>query len=385
MTSFRDRVKALLPEIASNAHAAEQMAMIPTHNVELLQEAGFFKALQPKKYGGLELGFEEYAESLVDLAGACASTAWACGLLANHSHGIALFDSRLQDEIWGDNPATLVSSSVAPLGKWSPVEGGIELSGNFGWSSGCDHAQWAVLGYMGKNDMGQPGPCFAVVPRSDYKILDDWDTTALRGTGSKTLVLENVFVPEYRCESLFALNYGLSRGYGSNPGGIFTLPFSPVFSLGFSAVALGIARRFADLYIERTRSRIRAYTGSKVVENAASQMRIAESVNQIEAATRLLQGDWKQMNTCAATMELPAAEEVLDWRCHQSYAIKMLIEAVDRLFVVSGGGAWFSANEMQRLFRDIHITGAHAQTDFDVASQTYGRHLLGLPMDSKHY
>lgn len=385
MNSLRENIRELLPKIAANAETAEREAMVPKENVALLREVGFFKALQPREYNGKELEFHEYAECLVDIAEACASTAWACGLLANHSHGIALFDKKLQQEIWGENPDVLVSSSVAPLGKWEKVDGGIELSGRFGWSSGCDHADWAVLGYLGKNDMGQPGPCFAVVPRSDYEILEDWDTSALRGTGSKTLVVEKAFVPDYRCESLFALNYGLSRGYGSNKGYIYCTPFSPIFSLGFAAVALGIGRRFIQLFTEKTKSRVRAYTGAKVVDTAAAQMRLAESVNQITAAQSLLRNDWKGINDRAATRELPSMDEVLDWRCHQSYAIKMTIEAVDRLFAASGGGAWFNSNEMQRLFRDVHITGAHAQTDFDIAAQTYGRHLLGLPMDSKHY
>lgn len=384
-TSLRDRVNACLPTIRANAAKAETEGKVPDENIALLQKAGFFKAFQPKAFGGSEDDLLDYTESIVDIAGCCAATAWACGLLANHSHAIALYSEQLQQEIWGDDPDTLISSSVAPLGKWEAVEGGIRLSGRFGWSSGCDHAQWAVLGYMGENNLGQPGPCFAVVPRSDYEIMDDWDSEALKGTGSKSLFLDNVFVPDYRCESLFALNYGLGRGQGSHDGELYHLPFSPVFSLAFSAVSLGIAHRFIEVFTEKTANRVRAYTGAKVAQSAPAHMRLAESANQITAAHLLLKNDWTEMAQGAAKRKLPSPDDVMNWRCHQAYAVKICIEAVDRMFSASGGGAWFTNNEMQRLFRDIHITGAHAQTDYDIASQTYGRHLLGLAADGKHY
>ncbi|MFV8781402.1 hypothetical protein ACNKU7_03160 [Microbulbifer sp. SA54] len=380
-----DNINEILPVIRDNSSLCEKAGMVPQQNVELLRHAGFFRALQAKAYGGLEVPFPDYAACIARLAEGCASTAWACGLLANHSHAISLFSPQLQEEIWGKNQAALISSSVAPLGQWEEVEGGIRLSGTFGWSSGCDHADWAVLGYMGRNNMGQAGPCFAVVPRCDYEILDDWDTMALRGTGSKSLLLKDVFVPDYRTESLFGLNFGLSRGYKSHSGDIFFTPFSPVFSIGFAAVALGIARRFVQLFTEKTRARTRAYSGAKEINNAPAQMALAESANQIKSIQLLLENDWQEMMDRASAQHLPSPDDVLNWRCQQAYAIKALIEAVSRLSLVSGGNAWFASNEMQRLFRDIRITGSHAQTDYSIASQTYGRHLLGLGMDTKFY
>ncbi len=384
-STLRSRIKDIIPSIKKNVELTESQGRVADENVKLLQDCGFFRALQPKAFGGSETDIPEYAECIADIAESCASTAWAGGLLANHSHAIALYSEQLQREIWGDNPNVLISSSVAPLGKWQPADGGIRLSGRFGWSSGCDHAEWAVLGYMGNNEVGQPGPCFAVVPRKDYTILEDWDSAALKGTGSKSILLEDVFVPDYRCESLFALNYGLSRGFKSHAGAIYYLPFSPVFSLGFAAVAVGIARRMTEVFKQKTAHRVRAYTGAKVAESAPAAMRLAESVNQTTAAHELLRRDWREMSDRCHKLALPSAEDVLHWRVHQSYATKLAIEAVDRLFSAAGGSAWFNSNEMQKLFRDVHICGSHAQTDYDIAAQTYGRHLLGLPADAKHY
>ena len=383
--SLYDNLTEILPMIQANAEKAERMAMVPPENIAQLQAAGFFRALQPKAYGGLEMPYPEYARCIALLAKACASTAWSSSLLANHAHGLALFSPQLQQEIWGDSADVLVSSSVAPLGKWSPAEGGIILSGRFGWSSGCDYADWAVLGYMGKNEMGQDGPCFAVVPRSDYQIIDDWDSQALRGTGSKSIVLEDVFVPHHRTESLFGLNFGLSAGYKFHDSDLFYTPFSAVFSLGFAAVALGIAERSIEVFTEKTKTRIRAYTGASEITNVPAQMGLAESVNQTRAAKVLLENDWQEMMAWAQERRMPPTSDLLNWRTQQSYAIKILIEAVSRLSLLSGGSAWLSVNEMQRLFRDIRIIGSHAQTDYSIASQTFGRHLLGLAADAKFY
>ena len=384
-TGLRTRIKTILPEIRLNADRAEAERKVPEENVALLKTAGLFKALQPKAYGGSEVDFSEYGECLVDLAEACASTAWACGLLANHAHIVAQLSADAQRDVWGKDPEALIASSVAPVGKAELVPGGIRLTGSFGYSSGCDRASWAVLGYLGRNHLGQPGPCFAIVPKRDYRIVDDWNTAALRGTGSNTIQVEGAFVPDHRTESLFALNTGMSKGFRTHGAGIFLLPFAPVFSLAFSAVAVGSARRFQEVFIEKTKTRLRAYNGAKSVEDSAVHMRLAESANQTTAAHEMLRRYWREMSAHSASGRLPAAEDVMMWRSYQAYATKLAIESVDRLMAAAGGSAWFNSSEMQRLFRDVHITGAHAHTDYGMASQTFGRFLLGLPMDGRFY
>ena len=271
------------------------------------------------------------------------------------------------------------------MGKAETIPGGIRLSGSFGYASGCDHASWAVLGYMGRNNMGQPAPCFALVPKRDYRIVDDWHTAGLRGTGSKTIQVEGAVVPDHRTESLFALNTGMAKGFHSHSAGIYLMPFAPVFSLAFSSVAVGIARRFLEVFIEKTKTRMRAYNNAKSVEDAAAHMKIAESSNQTTAAHELLRRYWREMSETGAAGKIPSAEDVMRWRSYQAYSTKLAIEAVDRLMGAAGGGAWFNSNEMQRLFRDAHIAGAHAHTDYGMASQTFGRFLVGLPMDPRFY
>jgi 4-hydroxyphenylacetate 3-monooxygenase len=383
-TTFGDRVAEVLPLIASNVGLAEQERKVPDANVAALRDAGFFKAFQPKRFGGLEVGADVYGPAVVDIASACASTAWASGLLAQHSHMIALMSDELQHEIWDDESSALVSSSVAPLGKGTPVEGGVRLSGRFSWSSGCDHATWAILGFLRPDPIvdGALATHFAIVPRSDYVIHDDWFVAGLNGTGSKTLLVDDVFVPEHRIESQIGLMTGLSKGFGSNDGEIFHTHFAHWFAMGFSAVSVGIARKFLEVYSDKVSTRVRAYTGANVGTTAPAYMRLAESHHQIRAAYATLSADWSAFTQMARSRVLPTIEEDLYWRSNQAYATKLAIEAVDRLFTASGGSAWFQHNEMQRLWRDSKMTGAHTYSDYDIAAQTLGRSLLGLPRDA---
>lgn len=380
--AMRAKVAATRELIAGNAERAEQERRIPDENIEALRETGIFQSLQPAAYGGTPMGAEEYVPALVDIAGGCASTAWVTGLLTQHSHMLALMSRELQDEVWGDNPAALLSSSVAAINGCEEVDGGVRLKGGWGWSSGCDHAEWAILGFKRADPAlgGMVIPFFAVVPKADYRIHDDWFVAALRGTGSKTLVLDDVFVPEHRIESIFALSTGTTKGFGLH-GGIFHAAFTNWFSLGFSAVSLGIAKRFLDVYRDKVKTRVRAYTGSRAVDSAPAAMRLAESHHQITAVGHTLRADWEAMTARALSGQLPTDDEAVHWRANQSYATKMAIEAVDRLWSASGGSAYFDDNEMQRLWRDSKMTGSHAYSDYDIAAQRQGRHLLGLDPD----
>lgn len=378
--NMRANLRDVLPAIAANAWRAEAERKVPIENVEALKRIGFTRAFLPRHYGGLGMTAAEYGPCLAELAQACGATAWSIGLLAQHSHGVGLMSERLQDEIWGEDGDALVCSSVAPSGTHTEVEGGIRLSGEFRWSSGCDHAQWAFLGVRRPGAEGErPGILFAVLPRRDFEIVDDWHTAGLRGTGSKTLRVAGAFVPWHRTRTHEAMHAGHARG-PERPGA-FAGAFMAYFALGFSAVSLGIATRMLHIYKERTAGRMRAYTGAKVADNALSLARLSESAHQVGAAEAVLRQDWEAITRRTAGGEFPPPGEVLSWRCNQAYAIKMCVEAVDRLFAGLGGSAWFADGEPQLLWRNAKMTGAHAFTDYDVAAQIHGRRLMGLPDD----
>lgn len=374
-------LKPLLPQIAANATRAEQQRQVPDENIALLKSIGLHRAFQPKAFGGLELSLPEFADCIALLAGSCASTAWAMSLLCTHSHQLALFSARLQQEIWGENPHATASSSIAPFGRVVEGDGGVHFSGEMGWSSGCDHAEWAIVGCRRQNAEGTQDYCFAVLPRSDYQIRDDWFAAGMKGSGTKTLVIDNAWVPEHRIQKARDMMEGKSAGFGLYPDSqIFYAPYRPYFASGFSTVSLGVAERMLEVFREKTRTRVRAYTGAAV--GAAPR---ADAPGRVHPPSgrcpRIPRKTWQDHAEHSAAQRYPSRETLAFWRTNQAYATKMCIEAVDRLFAAAGGNAWFEHNEMQRLFRDSHMTGAHAYTDYDVCAQILGRELMGLEPD----
>lgn len=377
-----ERIKQILPEIAKNADQAELDRKAPIENIRLLNEIQLNRAFLPKAYGGFEISLPEFAECVVELSKACAGTAWAYSLLCTHNHQLAMFPKQLQDEIWGDNPDAVASSSIAPFSTIEEVEGGIRLSGEMGWSSGCEYADWAIVGCNRFDKEGNKIYSFAVIPRKDYEIVDNWFVMGMKGSGSKMLKIDNVFIPEHRIQAAQDMMTGKSAGFGLYPDSkIFYTPYRPYFACGFSAISLGIAERMLEAFKERTRNRVRAYTGAKVGAATPALMRLAESTHQVLAARALLERTWEEHRIHGIKKEYPTAETLAFWRTNQAYAVKMCIEAVDRLFSAAGGSAWFDGNELQRLFRDSHMTGAHAYTDYDVCAQILGRELMGLEPD----
>ncbi|MHC8299810.1 p-hydroxyphenylacetate 3-hydroxylase oxygenase component [Pseudomonas sp. ZS1P83] len=375
-------LKSILPTIAANAFEAEQNRKVPDENIALLKSIGMHRAFQPKKFGGMEISLPQFADCIALLAGACASTAWAMSLLCTHSHQLALFTAQLQQEVWGTDPDATASSSIAPFGRTEEIEGGVLFSGEMGWSSGCDHAEWAIVGFRRKNADGTQDYCFAVLPRSDYQIRDDWFAAGMKGSGTKTLIIDNVRVPEHRIQKAKDMMEGKSAGFGLYPESkIFYSPYRPYFASGFSTVSLGVAERMLDVFREKTKTRMRAYTGAAVGAATPALMRLAESTHQVAAARAFLEKTWQEHAEHSEQQRYPSRETLAFWRTNQAYATKMCIQAVDRLFEASGGNAWFEHNEMQRLFRDSHMTGAHAYTDYDVCAQILGRELMGLDPD----
>lgn len=377
-----ERIQSILPDIAARANQAEQERQVPAENIALLKKTGLHRAFQPKAYGGLEMSLPDFAECIVALAGACGGTAWAFSLLCTHSHQLSMFSRQLQDDIWGADPDATASSSIAPFGRTEEVEGGILLSGEMGWSSGCDHADWAILGFNRVNAAGEKVYCFAVLPKSDYAIRDDWYAMGMRGSGSKTLVIDKAFVPEHRIQAAKDMMEGSSAGFGLYPDSdIYYTPYRPYFACGFSAISLGVAERMLTAFQEKTKNRVRAYTGASVGTATPALMRLAESTHQVAAARAFLEKTWEDHRVHGREKRYPSPRTLTYWRTNQAYAVKMCVEAVRRLFEAAGAGAWFDGNEMQRLFRDSNMTAAHAYTDYDVCAQILGRELMGLAPD----
>jgi 3-hydroxy-9,10-secoandrosta-1,3,5(10)-triene-9,17-dione monooxygenase len=374
-------VAELLPTLRDRAQETEDARRVPAESIKALQQSGFFRLLQPKRYGGFEADPIEFYTAVKALASACGSTGWVASILGIHPWNIALFDDRAQQEVWGEDQDTLVSSSYAPMGKSEIVEGGYRLSGKWSFSSGCDHATWALLGGPAFKD-GKPVDFLTyLVPISDYTINDVWRTVGLRGTGSNDIVVEDVFVPAHRALSFQQVSKCKGPGQEVNTSPLYKLPFGSVHPSTITAPIIGMAQGAYDAHVEHQRSRVRAaYAGENAKEDPFAKVRVAEAGSEIDAA-------WLQLTSnIREEFELVKAGEKIPFnlrlkvRRDQVRGTERAIFAVDRMFENSGGRALAEGTPIQRFWRDAHAGRVHAANDPERAYKMFGTGEFGEPV-----
>jgi 3-hydroxy-9,10-secoandrosta-1,3,5(10)-triene-9,17-dione monooxygenase len=354
--------------------------VVPAESVKALAETGFFRLLQPARFGGLEADPITFLTAVRLIASACGSTGWVASVVGVHPWQLALFPLQAQEEVWGTDPATRMSSSYAPTGQAGTVAGGHRLAGRWSFSSGCDHATWVLLGAIAKDEEGNPADFGTfLLPASDYEIDDVWDTVGLRGTGSNDIVVSDVFVPEHRSLSFNDVFRCACPGQEDNPAPLYRLPYGSLFSYAITTPIIGMAVGAYEAHVAYQRERVRAsYVGQKAAEDPHSQVRVAEAAAELDSAWLALERNMAELMEHAragAKIPIPLRLRV---RRDQVRGTGQAIRAVDRLFENSGGRALKRGTPIQRFWRDAHAGRVHAINDPERALSMFGRGEFGL-------
>ena len=380
-----DRIRAAIPEIARQANEIEAARQVPMGVVEQLRAAGLFRLVQPLAFGGLEQDFDVLAEITQEIAAACASTAWVTGLQAAHQWLLAGFCIEAQHDVWAATPDALLCGSYAPAARATVVEGGYRLSGRWSFASGCDVSDWAVCAALipGKTADAPFSPAFMLVPGTDYRIYDDWHVIGLSGTGSKTLVLEEVFVPAHRLLYFSSTTSGDtpgSRHYHHNP--TFTVPMLANIASCLASVGVGAAAGALQQFIDATAQRITrgAVAGgrSRMAEFPTIQLRVAEAAAAIDAAREILLRDLRRRAATTRAGRIVSVEERIESRRGQAYAVRLAVQATEALNASTGGQGLSLSNPVQRAWRDANAVGRHISFNWDAVGTMYGQLMLGL-------
>ncbi|MBW0270308.1 monooxygenase [Nocardia sp. MH4] len=376
-----ERVEALLPTLRERAQEAEDLRRIPDESMKALQETGFFRLLQPKQWGGHAADPVVFYDTVRKIASACGSTGWVAGIIGVHNWHLALFDQQAQQDVWGEDTDVRISSSYAPMGAGQAVDGGYIVRGSWAWSSGSDHATWAVLGGpVIKNGKPVDFGSF-LIPRSDYRIDDVWNVVGLRGTGSNTVVVEDVFVPSHRFLSFRAMSEGRAPGLEQNTDAVFKMPWGTIHPTTISTPIVGMGYGAYEAHVEHQGKRVRAaFAGENAKDDPFAKVRVAEAASDIDAAWRQLSG-----NVAEEYALLQAGQEVpFDLRVRarrdQVRATGRVIASIDKLFESSGATALANGTPLQRFWRDAHAGRVHAANDPERAYVMYGTHEFGLPV-----
>lgn len=369
-----ERARAVKPRLRERVPETERLRRLPAENVADLLDNGLYGLMTPKRFGGSELGSEAMIDVTIELASACPSTGWVHMLWTAHMWLLALFAPAAQEELWS-NPNTLASSVVNTVGDVVPVDGGYRWTGRGFFSSGVDHCNWLTAAVPIKRDgaEGPPERRWLLIPREDIQIVDDWYTVGLKGTGSKTIIANDVFIPEGRTLPNTALEDGQAPGRRINSHPMYGAISSANFTAAMAAPAVGVARGFLQAFEERLRSKASSIDDGLLI----NMSRYAQAVAQVDAVHAMTLQNARHLRC------LPAAEVPSDYRAKcrrdQAFTAQTCRKTVNMLYEECGGSGLFERSDFQRLWRDANAAAAHHGLTWDWHSVAWTKAMLGLP------
>ena len=373
------RARAIVPTLRERAQRCEDARVLLPENEKLLHETGLFRFHQPKRFGGMELPFVAVVDIVSELARGCPSTAWNVGNLGCHHWILGYYEPETQHELWDANPDVLIASSIAlAAGRGRRVEGGFIVSGKWPFSSGVDNSDWNMLAvtiYDGEGAASTPVDWrLCLVPKSDYRVIDTWYAMGMVGTGSKDIEAREVFVPERRALALARCRGGLEHpGAKLNSGPLFRVPIVASAGHPLSATALGTAEGAYEHVLSSFKTRVGTYTGAKVSDFQAVQVKLARARCLIDSARHLM----RESALLFQDHDGLDVETKLRLRAQNAFAVSQSREAVETLWSFYGANAIYTRDPLQRYLRDVQAASQHFSFNFDIAGSAFGMTALG--------
>ena len=374
-----ERARALVPTLRKRAAEMEEARQLLPETEAELHASGLLRFAQPKRWGGMELDYVALFDIPAEVGRGCTSTAWSVANLAIHHWMLALYDERAQEEVWRENPDAIIASGIAyPQGSAKRVDGGLVISGYWNFSSGVDGSHWNMLAVTVRDGDKVVDHCMCLVPRGDYQVIDDWQVLGMRGTGSKSVKVTDLFVPAHRALSMYLARGGAEfPGARTNPNPVYRVPLSGMGSHCIAGAAVGNAQAALELSCEAVGERSTNYTVSRMRDFQTIQLRVSAAGARINAARLVARNDCLEGQAIAASGRVPTLEEKLRWKRNIAYAVQICTEAVDSLHGMAGAKGIYDHYPIQRLFRDAHSLMGHIGFSWDAQGAPWGQVALG--------
>ena len=373
----------LVPVLRERAEATDELRTLPDETVADLKAAGIHKIFTPRRYGGFEMDWGAHVDVSRELGRGCASTSWVVSVVMSHTWMLGRFPVRAQEEFWPDHPDAVVATAFAGGGKMKPVDGGYLLSGQWRFASGVDHADCAIVGgrynMKGRSSEGSLVKFrMAHLLPGEYEIVDTWHAEGLKGTGSKDILVKDLFVPEYRT----VLSDDLA---GSEPPGaklhdsyIYRVELQQYFYTLLCGPMLGATRGGLEHYLEQTRGRTGQMFGESVVDQIPVQIRVAESFEELRVADLITDSLMDFLHEAGSSGKKIRGIDRLRIRREPAMAAKLCMSSITRLANMMGVTGQTGKNPVQRHFRDMRTISTHGGINWDNAMTPTGKLLLGL-------
>ena len=376
-----ESARAFVPKLRVSRAEIERLARIPDEMVKEFEDAGFYSMMVPRAYGGLQTSVSTYMDVVVDLGQGDAGVAWAVSLV-NVCNWVlsSLYPRHVVDEVFA-NPNARVAGMFDTRGvKARRVAGGVLVEkGMWFFNSGVYQAQWNLLSVPTWNEAGEAvGKAIALFPMSDVKILNDWDTSGLRGSGSSNVSAENVFIPDERIIDLKACAAGtVKRPFPDDA--LWHSAFAPITVVILVFPMLGLGKHMLEKYLEVIPTReIRITQYAKQSEAAVTHLNVGVASAKIDAATLLMAKACKEIDECAERREyMPLMDRARIVRdC--AFADRLIWEAVDLLASATSGSFARRTNPMNGLWQDAKVAMMHPFVSYFSNMEMYGRLLCGI-------
>ena len=375
------RAREIAQLLRERGDEADSARNVSEETIRAMTDAGLFRILQPKRWNGYEMHPSTFFKVQMALAESCMSTAWIYGVIGVHPFQLALFDERAQEEVWGTDDSTLVSSSYQPAAKIEKAEGGFTVSGHWSFSSGCKHCDWVLLGGLIPADIsetGAPEMRTFLLPRKDYRIADNWEVLGLKATGSNDIVVDSVFVPDYRTHKLVDGYMCQNPGNEVNSGPLYRIPWAQIFVRSVSTSAIGATRGALDDYLKIAAKRIPSFSDKATVHDPVAQKLVAEVESAIDSLQRTLFHNMDALYRAAEERAANTIEERVKFRYDSAVVVEICAEAVTRLQHNLGGRGIYLSSPVTRRFLDLHAARAHVANVPDKYAHNFGGIRLGL-------
>jgi len=371
------RARAMIPMLAQRARAQKERRSPLPETIADLQAAGFFRVLQPARWGGFEMDLGTFYEIEIALSEGDMSAGWTYAVLGVVSWLLGLIDDRAAQEIWGRDPSALICSSTMPAGTAAAADGGFRLTGHWRYASAAEYAGWAVLGGMVHATGAAPDWHFFFVPREDYKTIDNWQASGLQGTGSIDLVVEDAFVPAYRTQRLQDSFLLKGAGQAVNMSSLYRVPFGQIFVRGVSTAGLGALQAMLTALIDYSRERT-TRAGGRAAESPFVQLVCAEAAAATDQMRAILHRNFRVLQDYAERGEVPPLELRLQYKFQSSAVIERCTRLAARLFKASGAAGLSDELPFGRILADLMAARQHISNQYEFYGGNWGGVMFGL-------
>src|SRR5271156_1783313 len=384
---YLERARELAPMLAAASDEIEERRELPERVVEALVERGFFRMLLPRSLGGAELDPLTYVQVLEEIAKADPSTAWCLGQNSGCSMTAPYLDPAVAREIFGPPRGILAWGPELPgAGRGVAVDGGIRVTGRWGFATGSRHASWLGAhvpifepdGTPRLNPNGRPFVRTVLFPKSRAQIIDNWQVIGLRGTGSDSYRVDDLFVPQ---------KYTASRDNEAErrePGLLYRFTSGMIYAASFSNVSLGIARGALDAFIVLARDKIPRGARNPLRQNNVIQSQVAQCEARLRSCRAFIHATLTEMWDEAERSGQFLPEQHARLRLSTTWAIQQARDVVAAVYSAAGATAIFNENPFERRLRDMHA-GSQQGQGRPVHFETGGQIPRGPPPEGRMF